>query len=133
MAAGDFNNDGFGDLAIGVPDEDAVILNTTVPNVGGFHILFGSGTGLVTANSIYVFGIHPPGQQGLAANARFGFAMAAFDAINGASDGKAELAVTAPGLSEWLFYSVTGPGTSTIVGGGFHGDGTRSWDSDRGR
>ena len=35
LAAGDFNNDGFGDLAIGVPDEDAVILNTTVPNVGG--------------------------------------------------------------------------------------------------
>ena len=106
--------------------------NTTVPNVGVPHSLRKRNRPCYGQQHLRLR--YPPSRTaGSGGQRAVRFAMAAFDAINGASDGKAELAVTAPGLSEWLFYSVTGPGTSTIVGGGFHGDGTRNWDSDRGR
>jgi FG-GAP repeat protein len=40
---GDFNGDGFADLAVGVPLEDLHDPDTgAIPNAGGFHILFGS-------------------------------------------------------------------------------------------
>jgi hypothetical protein len=42
LAAGDFNGDGFGDLAIGVPKEDFSV----VVDGGLVHILYGSSTGL---------------------------------------------------------------------------------------
>ena len=42
----DFNNDGFADLAIGVPDED-VTQGLTYDNAGAVHVIYGSGDGLV--------------------------------------------------------------------------------------
>src|SRR5262245_3863116 len=45
LAAGDFNNDGFDDLAIGVEFEQ---IGTEVA-AGGVHILYGGGTGLTAA------------------------------------------------------------------------------------
>ena len=43
VAVADFDGDGFGDLAIGVPFEDA--------NAGAVHVLYGSPTGLTAAGS----------------------------------------------------------------------------------
>jgi hypothetical protein len=45
LAVGDFNNDGFGDLAIGVPTEDVV----SVADAGAVNVLYGSASGLQAA------------------------------------------------------------------------------------
>ncbi len=47
LAAGDFDGDGFGDLAIGVPDEDV----GAVVDAGTAHVLYGSAAGLTTTGS----------------------------------------------------------------------------------
>lgn len=47
LAAGDFNGDGFVDLAIGIPYEDAGL----VPDVGAVLVLYGSQEGLVVAGA----------------------------------------------------------------------------------
>ena len=46
LASGDFNNDGFADLAIAVPNEGVVVGMDTVSKAGLVHILLGSPTGL---------------------------------------------------------------------------------------
>jgi hypothetical protein len=43
---GDFNDDGFDDLAIGVPDEDIDTVTGTVEDAGAVNILYGSSNGL---------------------------------------------------------------------------------------
>ncbi len=47
LASGDFNNDGFADLAVGVPDEDIGL----VADAGAVNILYGSAQGLASANN----------------------------------------------------------------------------------
>ena len=47
LASGDFNNDGFADLAVGAPTEDV----GRVPDAGAVSILYGSGSGLTTAGA----------------------------------------------------------------------------------
>jgi hypothetical protein len=42
----DFNNDGFTDLAIGVPGEDVVTSGGTITDAGAVNVLYGSATGL---------------------------------------------------------------------------------------
>ncbi|MEP9411076.1 MAG: FG-GAP repeat protein [Candidatus Brocadia sp.] len=46
LSAGDFNGDGYDDLAIGVPDEDVTIGTTTAINAGTVQVLYGSLNGL---------------------------------------------------------------------------------------
>jgi hypothetical protein len=93
LAAGDFNGDGFDDLAVGVPSED---------DVGAVLVVYGSENSLIFANHFY-FGqvdlsdIPEPGD-------RFGEALAAGD-FNG--DGFDDLAVGAP-------REDAGPGTEDM-------------------
>lgn len=88
VAKGDFNNDGFADLAIGVPGED----RSGVGSVGEVNIIYGSASGLTsTANQSLdeaIFGY----SYGSADH--FGSALAAGD-FNG--DGFSDLAVGMPG------------------------------------
>jgi hypothetical protein len=82
LAAADFNDDGFDDLAIGVPSED---------DVGAVLVVFGSPNSLIFANHEYfslfdLGGVHQPGS-------RFGSVLAPGD-WNG--DGVADLAIGAP-------------------------------------
>ena len=57
LAAGDFNGDGFSDLAIGVPKEDVVIRSITgetADDAGAVNVIYGSATGLTaTGNQFF--------------------------------------------------------------------------------
>jgi hypothetical protein len=85
LASGDFDNDGFADLAVGAPLED--VGGTT--DAGAVSVLYGSANGLTTT------GARTFTQVGSAAeiNDQFGLALAAGDFDN---DGFADLAAGAP-------------------------------------
>lgn len=90
LAVGDFDGDGFMDLAVGVPDEEAY---SHIPNCGTVVILYGSGSGLYKSDGVEWY----QGLNGLAdsfeANDHFGAALAAGD-FDG--DGYDDLAIGAP-------------------------------------
>ncbi len=92
LAAGDFDGDGFDDIAIGIPGEDAVLAPPPIAvetlNCGAVLVLYGSLAGLST-DGIKIL----PFFSGDMTSARFGAALAVgdFDA-----DGYEDLAVGAP-------------------------------------
>jgi hypothetical protein len=81
LAVGDFNGDGFGDLAVGANGED---VGPTGQNEGSVTVFYGSATGLVPASAQYFNESTPT------LNNQFGFNLAAGD-FNG--DHKDDLAV----------------------------------------
>ncbi len=102
MASGDFDHDGYGDLAVGSPFRDMASSSTTYPSAGEVYVLFGSGSGLSTSGnqrfSAASFG------EPLEAYQDFGYALAAADfdrntgceSLDWCAD---DLAVGAPGAS----------------------------------
>jgi hypothetical protein len=94
LAAGDFDNDGYDDLAIGVPYEDVTVTFGEVDNAGMVQTLYGSGVGLSTSRSQ----TFDQGTAGMADSPeggdQFGKALTAGD-FNG--DGRDDLAVGVPG------------------------------------
>ncbi|WBB48665.1 FG-GAP-like repeat-containing protein [Verrucosispora sp. WMMA2044] len=112
LAAGDFNGDGFDDLAIGAELE--VDLSNKAPG-GAVWIIPGSRTGLVV-DSTRRFTQGSPGVPGDSeAHDRFGLSLATGD-ING--DGRDDLAIGAPGES---IGSVVEAGAVTVLYGGVDG------------
>jgi hypothetical protein len=89
LAADDFNNNGFADLAIGAPAEDV----GSVPDAGAVNVLYGAGGGLGAAGNQQIW----QGAGGIAGTAEvgdnFGSALAAGDFNN---NGAADLAVGVP-------------------------------------
>lgn len=94
-ATGDFNGDGFSDLAIGVPEEDV----GAVADAGAVNIIYGTAAGLSTTNNQF-WQQDTPGVHGVAeAGDRFGACLAAgnFDGdLNGANRID-DLAIGVPG------------------------------------
>ena len=86
LAAGDFNQDGFADLAVGASGEDV----GSAPDAGAVSVLYGSAGGLTTTGGRLFT------QVGSAAEVQdnFGWALAAGDFNH---DGFADLAAGAPG------------------------------------
>lgn len=114
MAAGDFNADGFCDLAFGVPGEDDP---AGVPDVGIVHVLYGSPGGLMVGPGVpLIFEGAWPWAGVPSAGDRFGQSLAAGD-MDG--DGTADLAIGIPledlgaiidaGMVD-IAYGMPGPG-----------------------
>jgi hypothetical protein len=99
VASGDFNGDGFADLAVGAPDEG----HHGFPQAGQVHILFGSPNGLTGAGSRILRNTTHVGDADMAKE-RFGAAVVALDrydpegisSLEEGSDGIADLAVGIP-------------------------------------
>jgi len=90
LSSGDFNNDGYWDLAIGVPGETSGL---AAGSAGVVHVLYGSDTGLTaTGNQIWLQGDGIGGQH--ENGDRFGAVLSSGDFNN---DGYWDLAVGAPG------------------------------------
>jgi hypothetical protein len=107
LAAADFNNDGYADLAIGVPGDDYIL---GIVDTGSVQIVYGSTDGLTTAgNARRVHATAPT------AGDSFGAALFAGD-FNG--DGNADLAVGAP---EDMTTAVNGGSVTTLYGHQTHG------------
>ncbi len=92
LASGDFDNDGFDDLAIGTPYENLTINSTDYNNIGMAQLTPGSTTGITpTYRSIDLGPLNPDNNQ------RRGFSLASGDFDK---DGKADIAVGLPGYTD---------------------------------
>lgn len=107
LAVGDFNGDGFDDLAVGVPYED---VGPSGADQGTVHVFFGFATGLSdfgsqtwTQDTNLVLGVAAPGDA-------FGFSLSAGD-FDG--DGKDDLAIGSP----FDVQSVVAGGTINVLYG----------------
>ena len=90
LAAGDFNNDGRDDLAVGVPGEALGSLS----QAGVINVLYGSSSGITTSGSTSFAQSSPGVPGGAESGDRFGDTLAAGDFNN---DGRDDLAVGVPG------------------------------------
>ena len=126
LVAGDFDDDGWDDLAIGVPGEDAAVTGSSFEksSTGGVNVLFGSSTGLSPRDQLWT-----QDSEDVMGNAergdRFGAALASGD-FDG--DGIADLAIGTP--HETIGTSLTSAGTVNVIFGsslGLTADGNRTW------
>ena len=123
LSAGDFNNDNFSDLVIGVPVEDV----NTLSDAGMVHILYGSTTGLMAAGS-QVWDQSTVGVGGgVKAGNNFGYTFASGD-FN--KDTYSDLAIGVPNED---IGAASDAGTTYVLSGSRNGltaNNSQVWDQD---
>ena len=124
LAAGDFNRDGFVDLAVGAPRDSPY--SDWAENVGAVNVIYGSASGLSTrTNRPWLLAGNSP--NGADPYDAFGFALAAGD-FNG--DTFDDLAV---GVPREALGGIPNAGAVTVFYGkarGFLWSASQSWDQD---
>ena len=112
LATGDFNKDGFSDLAIGVPSEG---IGNNIPQAGAVNVIYGSSSGLTTTGNQIWTQDSPNIKNGVEPFDWFGKALATGD-FN--KDGFSDLAVGVPreGIS-----SVNEAGAVNVIYGSMNG------------
>jgi hypothetical protein len=111
LTAGDFNSDGYADLAVGVPGEDV----GTKVDAGAAHVLYGSAYYGLTSTWDQLWSQGSPGVPGqLEASDGFGSALAAGD-FNG--DGEDDLAVGVPSENDEDGANEADVGAVTVIYG----------------
>lgn len=90
LATGDFNGDGYADLAVGVANEAA----SAIPSAGGVNVIYGSADGLTADGDQFLHQDLADLEDHAEAGDNFGFSLAAGD-FN--ADGYADLAIGVPG------------------------------------
>jgi hypothetical protein len=123
LASGDFNHDGYADLAVGAPDEDTGY----GANSGVVDTFFGSSNGLSAAFDEYEYATDAP-VTGPGPNHRWGENLAGGDIQR---DGWSEVFITVPGdyggIFKWLFFGAPAPPATSArslaapAAGGGHG------------
>ena len=95
IATGDFNNDGYEDLAVGSPDEDIELGGGgSIFGAGAVNVIYGSASGLISTNN-QLWTQDSPGVAGGAENGdRFGASLTTGDFND---DGFEDLAIGVPG------------------------------------
>ena len=123
LLTGNFNNDGFADLAIGVEDEDVASLSGTILNAGAVNVIYGSASGLsatVKPDQIFEQGLGDLEQMPEFPD-NFGYSLAAGDFNN---DQRDDLAVGVPnegvaqgfdGIVQVIYGSSSGLSTSEVL------------------
>jgi hypothetical protein len=123
LAAGDFNGDGYADLAVGIPFEDV----GDTPSAGLVHIFYATADGLSSeGNEMWNQGT-PGIEGGVEAYDKFGYSLAAGD-FNG--DGYDDLAIGVP--YEDKGDEVNTGAVNVIYGSpdGLTAEGDQIWDQD---
>jgi len=110
LVAADFNDDGFTDLAVGVPGKMVLGLD----NAGSVVVLFGSASGLVTSGSLTLSQATPGISGAPEAGDGFGGGLAAADFDD---DGANNLAIGVPGEDYTVFSTYTDGGLVHILSG----------------
>jgi hypothetical protein len=124
LAAGDFDGDGYGDLAAGVPYESL----GNIVDAGGVNVLYGSAVGLSPDGNQFWDQDQPGIEDTAEAYDYLGYALASGD-FNG--DGYADLAVGAP--SESIGSVEYAGGVNVLYGSaaGLTADGNQFWSQDQ--
>jgi len=122
MTSGDYDNDGYQDLAIGIPRYDLNVLGTVFDNTGAVLMVFGHAAGLGSETKL-IFQSLDPSQDGIEENDLFGRALTTGD-FNG--DGIDDLVVGVPFEDVFELSPILNAGAVNVFYGASSGFGNSS-------